>query len=78
MDWINLDQDRDTWRALQNTVMNLRNYMELTGQLHVPDVLPPVPIGQEAGWVAKPVWRVWSREKSPASAGNQNSAFVVY
>jgi hypothetical protein len=24
MDWINLDYDRDQWRALVNTVMNLR------------------------------------------------------
>jgi hypothetical protein len=24
MDWINLAQDRDQWRALMNTAMNLR------------------------------------------------------
>jgi hypothetical protein len=24
VDWIHLDQDRDQWRALMNTVMNLR------------------------------------------------------
>jgi hypothetical protein len=24
IDWINLSQDRDHWRALMNTVMNLR------------------------------------------------------
>jgi hypothetical protein len=24
MDWIDLDQDRDRWRSLVNTVMNLR------------------------------------------------------
>jgi hypothetical protein len=24
MDWIDLAQDRDQWRALENTVMNLR------------------------------------------------------
>jgi hypothetical protein len=24
MDWIDLDEDKDQWRALVNTVMNLR------------------------------------------------------
>jgi hypothetical protein len=24
MDWIDLTQDRDQWRAIENTVMNLR------------------------------------------------------
>jgi hypothetical protein len=25
MDWVNVTQDRDQWRALMNTVMNLRD-----------------------------------------------------
>jgi hypothetical protein len=25
VDWIHLDQNRDKWRALLNTIMNLRN-----------------------------------------------------
>jgi hypothetical protein len=27
MDWIDLAQDRDQWRALMNTVMNLQVYL---------------------------------------------------
>jgi hypothetical protein len=27
MDWINLAQDRDQWRALVNTVMKLREFL---------------------------------------------------
>jgi hypothetical protein len=35
----------------------------------VPAALPPekeplVPIGQEAGWDAEPVWTIWRRENS--------------
>jgi hypothetical protein len=28
MDWIDLDQDRDQWRALVNTVMKLRVFIK--------------------------------------------------
>jgi len=31
--------------------------------LHAPAALPPVPIGQEAGWAPEPVWTLWRREK---------------
>jgi hypothetical protein len=51
--------------------------MEVSGQLHAPTALPPpgtepsVPVEQGAGWVQKPVWRLWRREKSCA-VGNRN------
>jgi hypothetical protein len=38
MDWINLAQDRDRWRVLVNTVMNLRvvknvgNFLSILGR----------------------------------------------
>jgi hypothetical protein len=49
--------------------------MELSGQLHALDALPPgkeplVHTGQEAGWVPEPFW-TWWREKFPVSTRNQ-------
>jgi hypothetical protein len=43
--------------------------MEMSGQLHAPAVLPTeeesqVPVAYEAGWVSKPVFTLWCREKS--------------
>jgi hypothetical protein len=37
--------------------------MEVHGNFHVPDALPPVPIGQESEWAPEPVWTLWNREK---------------
>jgi hypothetical protein len=31
MDWIDLAQDKDQWRALVNTVMNLRGFHKMLG-----------------------------------------------
>jgi hypothetical protein len=45
--------------------------MEVSGQFHARAALPPVPIGQDAGWAPEPVWTLWRREKSLAPAGNR-------
>jgi hypothetical protein len=50
-----------------------------SGQHHAPPALPlgkspPLPIGYEAGWAPESVWKLWSREKSLAPAGNRNRA----
>jgi hypothetical protein len=33
--------------------------------------MPLIPIGEEARWALKPVWTLWSAEKSLAPTGNQ-------
>jgi hypothetical protein len=53
--------------------------MVVSGQLHASIALPPgkkplVPTRWEAGWAIEPVWMLWSREKSPAPAGNRTPA----
>jgi hypothetical protein len=51
--------------------------MGASGQPHAQAALyprgkdPPVPIGQEAGWVPEPVWTQWLEEKSFVSAGDR-------
>jgi hypothetical protein len=50
--------------------------MEVSGQLHdtaasPPGKEPPVPIVLGAGWAPKPVWTLWSKEKTLVHAGNQ-------
>jgi hypothetical protein len=38
--------------------------MEISGQLHVPAAVPPLPIQQEAGWTPGPVWEVLEKRNS--------------
>jgi hypothetical protein len=51
--------------------------MGVSGQHNAPAALyprgmdPPVPIGQEAGWAAEPVWTQRLEEKSSASVGDR-------
>jgi hypothetical protein len=45
--------------------------MEVSGQLHAPVALPPVPIVQEAELAAEPVWTLWRREEPLASTANR-------
>jgi hypothetical protein len=52
-----------------------RHYLKVSGQLHAPVALtprkePPVPIGEEVGWIPEPVWTTWSGDKSLVPAGN--------
>jgi hypothetical protein len=58
------------------TYRSTYSQLEVSGQLHIPEVLlsgkgPPLPIGEEAAWAPEPVWTLWSREESLASAGNR-------
>jgi len=47
--------------------------MEMSGQLHAPAALLPVPTELEVGWAPEPVWTRWRRRKAPAPAGNRKS-----
>jgi len=40
-------------------------------QLYPQEKNPPVPTGEEAGWVPAPVWTWFRRGKFPAPAGNR-------
>jgi hypothetical protein len=46
-------------------------FYKVTGQLQAPTALPPVSIGQAAGWTAEPVWMLWSKEESLAPSRNR-------
>jgi hypothetical protein len=53
--------------------------MEVTGPLHAPATLlpgnsPKVPIELEVLWAPKPVWTLWSKEKSVALGRNRTPA----
>jgi hypothetical protein len=42
----------------------------VSGQLHTPAGLPPVPIGMVVEWMSDPVWTWWRRGKFLASPGS--------
>jgi hypothetical protein len=53
--------------------------MEVSAQLYAPADLTPgkeptVPIEYEAGWAPEPLWTLWSREKSLATAENRTQS----
>jgi hypothetical protein len=42
-----------------------RHYLKVSGQLHAPAALLPVPTGYEAGWAPVPVWTLWRENSWP-------------
>jgi hypothetical protein len=52
--------------------------MKVNGLLHAPATLftakePPIPMGYETGRIPEPVWTLWRRKKSLATAGNRTT-----
>jgi len=38
--------------------------MEISGKIHAPAAVPPLPIQQEAGWIPGPVWKALEKRNS--------------
>jgi hypothetical protein len=38
-----------------------------------PGKVPPVPVGEEAGWVPEPVWTTWGQQSCPYKDSNYDS-----
>jgi hypothetical protein len=47
--------------------------MELSGKLHAPVALPPVPTGEKAGWASEPVWTQWQNGEKKNPCPHQES-----
>jgi hypothetical protein len=54
-----------------------RHWLEVSGQLHVPSAVPPVPIGLEAGWAQESVWTLWRRWNSYQYRDSNSDFFAV-